>query len=83
VAYAVANDVANREGTFLSPQELSRLVEELVNLRLQDQLSCTRNVRYVVAGWAAKSAAKGIELTKNDRTMDGLWGLLKQTFPVK
>lgn len=83
VAYAIANEVANKEGTFLSPQELSRLVEELVNLRLQGQLQGTRNVRYVVAGWAAKSATKGLDLTQNNRTMDGLWGMLKQTFPAK
>ena len=83
IAHTIAHQVAENEGTYLSPQELSRLVEELVNLRMEGQIENTRQVQYVVAGWAAKSALRGTELVKNDRTMDGLWGVIKNTYPVR
>ena len=79
LANKVASQVAHKEGTFHSPQELRRLTEELINLRALNLITDIREMELVVAAWAAKNPAlQGKKDIAAGAGLNNLWGALKQ-----
>lgn len=72
IARKAAYDVAESEQTFCSPQELIRLVDELLSV-----CESVDDVRLSLAGWAAKTTA-GAEHARGSKFAPALWSEVKK-----
>jgi MoxR-like ATPase len=77
-----AMEVAQSEGTAISPQEIRRLVDELVNLRRDNAIHNAADVQLCLAGWAVKRPAKGLEHARKTKHNAAIWGMLKRIKPT-
>ncbi|NBD73707.1 AAA domain-containing protein [Patescibacteria group bacterium] len=71
IARKAAYDVAQAEGTFVSPQELVRLVDELLSVA-----QSVDDVKASLAGWAAKTDA-GADRARASKFAPALWAEVK------
>lgn len=72
IARKAAYEVAQAEATFVSPQEIVRMVDEILAVAE----SC-EDVKSILAGWAAKTPA-GAEAAQKSRFAAALWAEVKR-----
>jgi MoxR-like ATPase len=72
IARKAGQEVAQAESTFLSPQELVRMVDEILSIA-----ESIEDIKSILSGWAAKTSS-GVEVAQKSRFAAALWSEVKK-----